>query len=100
MTRRAFLGLLGCTVAGLATGNGTQAKLPKLPNIVYILADDMGWGDVSCNNPKSKIHTPHIDRLAAEGIRSMLVRDTAKGISRTLSLPTLSKQIPAKERRN
>lgn len=69
MTRRAFLGLLGCTVAGLATGNGTQAKLPKLPNIVYILADDMGWGDVSCNNPKSKIHTPHIDRLAAEGIR-------------------------------
>jgi arylsulfatase A len=40
-----------------------------LPNIVYILADDLGYGDVSCYNPDSKIETPHIDRLAAEGMR-------------------------------
>ena len=39
------------------------------PNIVFILADDMGWGDVSVNNPASAIRTPHIDRLAGEGIR-------------------------------
>jgi arylsulfatase A len=39
------------------------------PNIVFILADDMGWGDVSCNNPAAAIPTPHIDRLAREGIR-------------------------------
>lgn len=39
------------------------------PNIVYILADDMGYGDVSCLNPESKIQTRHIDRLAAEGMR-------------------------------
>ena len=45
MTRRTFLGLLGCMVAGLATGGGTQAGRPKLPNIVYILADDMGFGE-------------------------------------------------------
>lgn len=38
------------------------------PNIVYILADDMGYGDVSCLNPESKIHTPCIDRLAAGGM--------------------------------
>lgn len=38
------------------------------PNIVYILADDMGYGDVSALNPDSKIQTPNIDRLAAEGM--------------------------------
>ena len=39
------------------------------PNIIYILADDMGYGDVSCLNSDSKIHTTHLDRLAAEGMR-------------------------------
>lgn len=39
------------------------------PNVVYILADDMGYGDVSCLNPDSKIRTEHLDRLAAEGMR-------------------------------
>ena len=34
-----------------------------------MLADDLGFGDVSCNNPKSKITTPNVDRLAAEGMR-------------------------------
>lgn len=40
-----------------------------LPNIVYVLADDLGYGDVACNNPDSKIPTPHVDRLASEGMR-------------------------------
>ncbi|MBI2947305.1 MAG: arylsulfatase [Verrucomicrobia bacterium] len=38
------------------------------PNIVYILADDLGYGDVQCLNPEGKIATPHIDRLAAAGM--------------------------------
>ncbi len=38
------------------------------PNIVFILADDMGYGDCSVYNPKSRIQTPHIDRLAKEGL--------------------------------
>ena len=38
------------------------------PNIIYILADDMGYGDMGCNNPESKIPTPNLDRLAAEGM--------------------------------
>jgi arylsulfatase A len=42
---------------------------PKLPNIVYILADDLGYGDVSIYNPESKIATPHIDKLAGQGMR-------------------------------
>ena len=39
------------------------------PNIVIILADDTGYGDVSCYNPESLIDTPAIDRLASEGVR-------------------------------
>ncbi len=39
------------------------------PNILFILVDDMGYGDPRCFNPKSKIATPHIDQLAAEGMR-------------------------------
>jgi arylsulfatase A len=40
-----------------------------LPNIVFVMADDMGYGDAGCYNPDSKIPTPHIDRLAREGMR-------------------------------
>lgn len=41
----------------------------KRPNIVFMMADDMGWGDVGCNNPESQIPTPNIDNIADEGIR-------------------------------
>ncbi len=40
----------------------------EMPNIVFILADDMGYGDVSACNEKSKIKTPFIDQLAEEGV--------------------------------
>lgn len=41
----------------------------KKPNIVYILADDLGYGDVQCLNPeRGKIPTPHMDQLAADGM--------------------------------
>ncbi len=39
------------------------------PNIVYILADDLGYGDLGCYNKASKIPTPNLDRLATEGMR-------------------------------
>jgi arylsulfatase A-like enzyme len=41
----------------------------KPPNIVIIYADDMGYGDLNCQNPDSKIPTPNLDKLASEGIR-------------------------------
>jgi arylsulfatase A len=41
---------------------------PK-PNILVILVDDLGYGDVGCYNPESKVPTPNIDKLAAEGMR-------------------------------
>jgi arylsulfatase A-like enzyme len=40
-----------------------------LPNILFILADDLGYGDVGCYNAESKVPTPHLDRLAAQGMR-------------------------------
>ncbi len=48
------------------------ANAPRLspqPNIVFILADDLGYGDVRCYNAESKVATPHLDRLAREGLR-------------------------------
>ncbi|MFH0947120.1 MAG: arylsulfatase [Planctomycetota bacterium] len=42
---------------------------PARPNVLLILADDMGIGDVGCYNPDSRIPTPILDRLAAEGVR-------------------------------
>ena len=46
-----------------------QAALHGSPNIVFILADDLGFGYVNANNPDSKIPTPAMDRIAAEGMR-------------------------------
>lgn len=43
-------------------------KTTHKPNIVYILADDMGYGDLSCLNPSSKIQTKYLDQMAAEGM--------------------------------
>src|SRR5690606_17057693 len=45
------------------------APAAERPNIVIILCDDLGSGDPRCYNPDSKIPTPNIDRLAAEGRR-------------------------------
>lgn len=44
-------------------------EAPDHPHIIYILADDLGWGDISVQNPEAKVGTPNIDRLAQEGVR-------------------------------
>ena len=46
-----------------------ETEKTKLPNIVVILADDMGYGDVQAYNPESKIATPNINSLAEEGMK-------------------------------
>jgi arylsulfatase A-like enzyme len=51
-------------IAGVAPG----AEAARRPNIVFILADDLGYSDVACYGSKF-YETPHIDRLAAEGVR-------------------------------
>ncbi|MBQ3636365.1 MAG: sulfatase-like hydrolase/transferase [Bacteroidales bacterium] len=59
-----------CLVAGSVAAGATaqQKATPERPNIVFILADDMGYGDLSCYGNKY-IQTPNIDRLAETGTR-------------------------------
>ena len=57
-------------LAGCVLLSGASAPPPwRSPNIVVILADDLGYGDLRCYNPESKIPTPNLDRLATEGMR-------------------------------
>lgn len=49
--------------------NEQTTSKDDLPNIIYVLTDDLGYGDVSSFNPKGKIFTPNIDRLAQEGMK-------------------------------
>jgi arylsulfatase A len=52
------------------TGKVKQERTEnKLPNIIYILADDLGYGDVTIYNSQAKTSTPNIDKLASQGIR-------------------------------
>ena len=46
-----------------------SAQAASHPNILIILADDLGYGDLGCYNPESKIPTPHLDKLALQGMR-------------------------------
>ena len=59
--------LLLALLFGVAFASAPAA--PSKPNIVYILADDLGYGDVQCLNPaRGKIKTPHLDKLTAQGM--------------------------------
>ena len=62
--------LLPAVFALLVAASFAAPALPaaQRPNVVYVLCDDLGYGDVSCLNPKGKIPTPHMDRVAREGI--------------------------------
>lgn len=71
MNRRRFLQTMGLAALGVATGcvtGRTGITDNRLPNILFILADDLGWGDVHALNPASRIPTPNLDRLARGGI--------------------------------
>ena len=70
MNRRQFLSTLGTAAAAAA------APAPKRPNIIVIMADDMGYSDIGCFG--SEIETPNLDRLAAGGIRFTQMYNTAR----------------------
>ena len=68
-TRRDFLKVAGLGAAALALPISLRAADDKRkPNIIYIMADDLGYGDLSCYG-NTDIKTRNIDRLATEGIR-------------------------------
>src|SRR4051812_14873763 len=78
LTRRTFVSriasatplfLSGRTLADAATVQSSRRSLPSSrPNMIFILADDLGWGDLSCYG-RPDYRTPNLDRLAAEGTK-------------------------------
>lgn len=53
----------------LLAGTTVQAAGQNKPNIIYILADDLGYGNLTCYNPGGRVPTPNLDRMAAQGTK-------------------------------
>jgi len=64
---RLFPLFIGLTLVLTSCQQKNEAET-RHPNIVFILADDLGYGDLSCLNDSSKIHTPNLDKLAGQGL--------------------------------
>ena len=50
-------------------GAGPAPGHERSPNVVLIVADDLGWADITPNNPSTFYRTPNLERLAASGVR-------------------------------
>ncbi|WP_372796648.1 sulfatase-like hydrolase/transferase, partial [Pontiella sp.] len=62
------LALLGFGIAAAPMVSADSAPRTDKPNVIFILMDDMGYSDVSCYG-STKVNTPNIDRMAAEGMQ-------------------------------
>ena len=62
----AAIGLISSAAYAQAADNNVRKATPDRPNIIFILADDMGYGDLSCFGSKH-VKTPNIDRLSQTG---------------------------------
>src|SRR4051794_27791515 len=68
MTIKKCLALVFAAALFINSGTLSSAAETRKPNIVFILADDLGYGDLGCYG-STKIHTPSLDRLSREGTR-------------------------------
>ena len=69
LSRTMWVGLATASISWQGVLNVDAAEALTRPNIVYILADDLGPGDVAAFNLQSKIATPNMDKLASQGMR-------------------------------
>ncbi len=70
MTKSLLMFMLGSMLGLISlTPLVAQKKASEKPNVIIIFADDMGYGDVSSNNPMARTKTPNIDKLGRSGIR-------------------------------
>lgn len=65
MNRRRFVTTMGTALLGLST---CRSKTPSRPNVILILADDLGYGDLGCYG-QQQIKTPNLDEMARQGMR-------------------------------
>lgn len=68
-SRRAFLQTATAAAVGAVMGGGMARADGRKPNVLLILIDDLGWRDLGCYGRPDVFETPHIDKLAAEGMR-------------------------------
>ena len=67
MKTQLVLCLGGTLLAGMSACKSEAPKKEVPMNVIYILADDLGYGDIGCYG-QTKIHTPNIDKMAQEGM--------------------------------
>ncbi len=70
------LGAMSLAMPGCGSASGLLADRAKRPNIILIMADDMGYSDIGCYG--GEIHTPNLDGLAAGGVRFTQFYNTAR----------------------
>ena len=95
-TRRKVLQGAAGTAAMAAGFTGARAQTQDKPNIVFIFADDWGWGDLSCHG-HPWLKTPNIDRLAREGIdfQQFNVLNPVDNFARSLVEPSIENDYAA-----
>ena len=67
MKSQSFLSLL--LISAFSVFSAVKSEAAAQPNILILYGDDLGYGDLGCYNPDSKIPTPHLDQLASQGMR-------------------------------
>ncbi len=79
MIKATSVTLVFLAIASTLQVSSAAAEVGKRPNIIFIMADDLGWKELGCYG-QQKIRTPHIDQLATQGMRFLDYYSGASGL--------------------